>query len=175
MSALLHLKSLIDRINDWVGRAAAWLALLMVLTAFAVVVLRYAFDLGWIAMQESVIYLHAGLFMLGIPFTLQRDGHVRIDLIYRRLSPGGQAWVNLFGCLVLLFPVAGFLLWSSWDYVAESWALKESSGEAGGLPWVYLLKSLIPLMATLLILQGLSLLLDSLLTLVGDKRGQTHD
>ncbi|MBF0256587.1 MAG: TRAP transporter small permease subunit [Gammaproteobacteria bacterium] len=169
MNSLLDaLADRIDGLNRRIGRTIAWLALVMALLAFAVVVLRYAFDLGWIGLQEAVLYLHAALFMLGIPYVLQADGHVRIDLIYRRLGDKGRAWVDLGGSLLLLLPLAGFLLWSSWDYVAESWRLKESSGEAGGLPWVYLLKSLIPLMALLLGLQGLSLAIRSLRRLRGE-------
>jgi TRAP-type mannitol/chloroaromatic compound transport system permease small subunit len=150
------------RIADWVdetirriGEAAAWLSLFMVLATFAVVVLRYALDAGSIALQESVIYMHAMLFMLGIAYTFGRDGHVRVDIFYERLSRRGRAWVDLIGTLVLLIPVSVFILWLGWDYVAESWRVKETSREAGGLPYVYLLKSLILIMPTLLLLQGL--------------------
>jgi TRAP-type mannitol/chloroaromatic compound transport system permease small subunit len=166
-SRLLRLCHLIDGINALIARTVAWMALLMVLVAFCVVLLRYAFDLGWIGMQESVTYLHAMVFMLGAAFTLRSDGHVRVDVFYRRFGPRGQALVNLLGSILLLLPVAGFILWTSWDYVAESWSLRESSREAGGLPWVYLLKSLIPLMAGLLILQGLAEILRNGLRLLG--------
>ncbi|GAB6042508.1 TRAP transporter small permease subunit [Endothiovibrio diazotrophicus] len=157
----------IDALSEWSGRAVSWLTLGMVLVTFAIVVLRYVFSLGWIAMQESVLYMHALVFLLGAAFTLRREGHVRVDIFYRKLGPGGRAVVDLAGSLLLLLPVCIFLFWVSWEYVATSWALKEGSREAGGLPGVFLLKSAILVMAALLILQGLSQVLRSLLTLAG--------
>ena len=136
------------------------------LVTFSVVVLRYAFQLGWIAMQESILYLHASLFLLGAAYTLKHDAHVRVDIFYRGFSARGKALVDLFGALFLLLPVCSFLLWISWDYMATAWALREGSRETGGLPYVYLLKTLIPLSAALLILQGISQALTSLATLM---------
>ena len=136
------------------------------LVTFAVVLLRYAFQLGWIAMQESILYLHASLFLLGAAYTLKHDAHVRVDIFYRGFSARGKAIVDLSGALFLLLPVCVFLLWISWDYMATAWALREGSRETGGLPYVYLLKTLIPLAALLLILQGISQALASLATLV---------
>lgn len=107
-------------------------------------------------MQESVAFMHAGLFMLGIAYTLGSDGHVRVDILYQRLSRRGRAWVDLLGTLLLLVPVCLLILWLGWDYVLQSWRLKEGSREAGGLGGVYLLKSLILIMPSLLLLQGLS-------------------
>jgi len=154
-------------INEWTGRAVAWLTLLMVITTFTVVVLRYGFDLGSIAMQESIIYLHALNFMLGAAFTLKHDAHVRVDIFYQKMGPRGQAWVDLLGTLLLLLPVCGFIFWSSWDYVAAAWAVRETSGEAGGLPFVYLLKSILLLMPCLLMLQGAVIIMTSVLILQG--------
>ncbi|MDH3354517.1 MAG: TRAP transporter small permease subunit [Chromatiales bacterium] len=156
MFSLEKLADSLDQLNEYVGRAVSWLTLLMVLTTFAVVVLRYLFNIGWISAQESIIYMHALVFMLGASYTLRHDGHVRVDIIYRKLSPRGRAWVDLFGNLLLLFPVCLFIIWVSWDYVANSWGLLEGSREAGGLPGVFLLKSAIPLMALLLLLQGVA-------------------
>jgi TRAP-type mannitol/chloroaromatic compound transport system permease small subunit len=167
MSALLHLKRLIDRINDGIGSAAAWLALLMVLTAFAVVVLRYAFDLGWIAMQESVTYMHAVLFMAGAAYTLRHQAHVRVDIFYRGFSQRTRAWVDLLGGLLLLLPVCLFIFYTSWGYVAESWAILEGSPQTGGIPAVYLLKSMILVLAALLLLQGIASILRTRLLLGG--------
>jgi len=163
----------LDTISAWTGPAIAWLTLAMVLVTFLVVVLRYGFDLGWIAMQESVTYLHATVFMLGAAYTLQHDAHVRVDIFYRRFGPRGRAWVDLLGTVLFLFPLCAFLIWSSWDYVRVAWLLHEGSREAGGLPGVYLLKTLIPLMSLLLILQGLSILAKSLLTLVAAGDAET--
>jgi TRAP-type mannitol/chloroaromatic compound transport system permease small subunit len=164
---MLRLAGWLDLVNGWVGRAIAWLALAMVLVTFLVVVLRYGFDSGSIALQESVTYMHATLFMLGAAYTLQRDGHVRVDIFYRRFSRRGRAWVDLLGTLGLLIPVALFILASSWGYVAESWAVHEGSREAGGLPYVYLLKTLMVVMPLLLLLQGVIWVLRNGLFLAG--------
>lgn len=154
-------------VAEGVGRLTAWLTLAMVLVTFAVVMLRYGFDIGWIALQESVTYMHALVFMLGAAYTLKRNGHVRVDIFYRKFSPRGQALVDLLGTLLLLVPVAGFIFWESWAYVAASWAVLEGSREAGGLPAVFLLKSLIPAFAILLLVQALAGGLRDLATLLG--------
>ncbi len=159
--------SKLDSFSEWTGRLIAWLTLFMVLTTFAIVVLRYAFNTGWIAMQESVLYLHSFVFMLAGAYTLRHNGHVRVDIIYRSLGPRGRAWVDLLGSLLLLLPVCAFIFWSSWDYVLDSWALREGSREAGGLPWVYLLKSTILLMAALLSLQAVAEIIRNILVLRG--------
>lgn len=156
-----------EAISEWTGRLIAWLALLMVLVTFVVVVLRYGFNLGWIAMQESVTYLHAMVFMIGAAYTLKHDGHVRVDIFYREMSPRAKAWVNLLGTLFLLLPVCIFIFYQSWSYVAESWRLHESSPDAGGLPFVYLLKTNIILLCLLMPIQGLALALRSVLVLQG--------
>lgn len=152
------------RLEAWVaniGRAAAWLMLAMVLLSFSVVVLRYGFSLGWIWLQESVTYLHAMVFMLAAGWTLQSDGHVRVDVFYRSASARRQAVVNLAGTLLLLIPFCLFLLAIGWEYVYASWKLKEGSREAGGVPLVYLLKSLILLLPILLLFQAIPLTLRS--------------
>jgi len=168
-SALLSLVEVLEAIGIWTGRIVSWLSLFMVLTTFLVVVLRYAFDLGWIAMQESVTYMHATLFMLGASYTLQRNGHVRVDIFYQKLSRRGRAWVDLLGTLLLLVPVCVFILWAGWGYVSESWAVMEGSREAGGIPAVYLLKTLILAMPVLVLLQGLAWILRNGLFLAGNR------
>ena len=165
----------LELVNEWIGRGVAWLTLLMVVVTFSVVVLRYGFDMGSIAMQESVVYLHALNFMLGAAFTLKHDAHVRVDIFYQKMGPRGRAWVDLPGTLLLLMPMCGFIFWSSWGYVADAWAVRESSGDAGGLPLVYLLKSILLLMPSLLMLQGLVIILKSLLSLEGKTPPQDRD
>jgi TRAP-type mannitol/chloroaromatic compound transport system permease small subunit len=137
-----------------VGRGAAWLTVFMVGLTAAIVLLRYGFSLGWIWLQESVIYLHAAVFMLAAAWALQDDGHVRVDVLYRRRSGRYRALVDLLGSALFLAPFCVFLLISGWDYVLGSWRVMEGSREAGGLPLVYLLKSLILLLPALLLLQG---------------------
>lgn len=162
-------------VSEWSGRAVAILTGLMVIVTFAVVVLRYGFDLGWISMQESIVYLHAMNFMIGAAYTLKHDAHVRVDIFYQKFGLRGRAWVDLLGSLLLLLPMCGFILWSSWDYVSDAWSVKEASGEAGGLPWLYLLKSLLLIMPGLLIIQGMALALESLLTLMGRPEALEHN
>ena len=147
--------SAIERLIDFSGRAVSWLTLLMVLVTFVVVVLRYAFDTGSIALQESITWLHAMVFMIGAAWAMREGAHVRVDIFYTRFSDRGRAWVDLLGSLFLLLPVMVFIGWISWQYICESWGVHEGSREAGGLPGVFLLKSLILVMAALLNLQGL--------------------
>lgn len=157
----------IDSLNEWIGRAVAWATLAMVLTMFSIVVLRYAFNIGSIRLQESVTYFHALVFMFGAAYALKHDAHVRVDVFYHRLSARKRAFVNIGGTLIFLVPVCALLFYTSLDYVADAWRVQESSREPGGLPWVYLLKTLIPVAAVLLFLQGVSLLLRSILLLRG--------
>ena len=163
----------VDAVSEHLGSAVSWLTLLMVVVTFLVVVLRYVFDLGWIAMQESVTYMHAVVFMLGAAFTLKHHGHVRVDILYRRFGRRGRAWVDLFGGLFLLLPMCLFVVWVGWDYVATSWRVTEGSREAGGLPGVYLLKTLILVMPLLLALQALAAILRDVLFLLGRDAADT--
>ncbi len=147
-----------------IGRAISWLVLGIVLTTFVIVVMRYLFDSGWIWLQESVTWMHAAIFMLAAAYTLAREEHVRVDIFYRRFSPRGRALVDTVGALFLLIPVALFIIVESWDYVMISWQIRETSAEAGGLifPFPSMLKSLIPIMSVMLLLQGGILLLRSI-------------
>lgn len=164
---LASLAAGLDRLAEVTGRAIAWLTLAMVIITFLVVVLRYGFAVGSIALQESVSYLHALVFMLGAAYTLKHDGHVRVDIFYQKASPRTRALTNLLGTVFLLFPTCLFLFLSSLDYVASAWSIREGSREAGGLDGVFLLKTVIPLMAVLLLLQGCSIVLRSALLLAG--------
>jgi TRAP-type mannitol/chloroaromatic compound transport system permease small subunit len=157
----------IDRITAAIGRAAAWCCVYVVLAEFAVVVLRYALGLGSIKLQESVLYAHAGLFMLAAAWTLQVDGHVRVDVFYAHWRPRTRALVDLCGALLFLLPFAAVLVWLSMPYVERSWAIFERSPEASGLPFVYLLKTLIPVFALLIGLQGVAQSVRAALVLSG--------
>jgi TRAP-type mannitol/chloroaromatic compound transport system permease small subunit len=156
-----------ERINITIGRVTAWLTLVMVIVTFVIVVLRYAFDFGWIWLQETVGWMHAAVFMLAAAYTLAQDEHVRVDIFYRNCSPRRQALIDAVGTLIFLMPFCVFLIWSSWGYVNVSWAIHEGSREAGGLvyPFTSLLKSMIPLMAVLLFGQALAILAKSIHTL----------
>ena len=162
---LSRIQNTIEQFIDWTGRTIAWLTLIMVLVTFLVVFMRYVFDSGSIAMQESVSFMHALVFLVGAAYTLKHNEHVRVDIFYNKLSPIGKAWIDLLGSLLILMPVLVFITWSSWGYVTDSWRIYESSGETGGLPGIFLLKSSILVMAGLLVLQGLAEILKALLVL----------
>lgn len=146
---------LLRRVIELGGKGVAWLTLLMVLLTFAIVILRYGFNLGWIWLQESLTYLHVAVFTIAAAWTLQLDGHVRVDIFYANMPVRKRALVNLAGTLIFLLPFCIFLLIIAWPYVANSWKLLESSREAGGLPLVFLLKSLILILPALLLGQAI--------------------
>ena len=146
----------IDRLVAVIGRAVIWLSLAVVLVQFAVVVLRYALGVGSIWLSESVIYGHAAMFMLAAAWTLQENGHVRVDVFYSDAPPRTKALVDLLGALLLLLPFMAVIIWFALPYVARSWMVFERSRESSGLPFVYLLKALIPLFALLMALQGIA-------------------
>ncbi|MBK6597135.1 MAG: TRAP transporter small permease subunit [Proteobacteria bacterium] len=148
--------SLIDRCSDWLGRTIAWLTLAMVTVTLIVVILRYVFGIGLIWLQESITWMHAVVFMLGASYALRHEDHVRVDVFYRRASPRQQGWVDALGIVLLLLPLCAYILYTSYPYVAASFAVRESSREANGLAALFLLKAIIPLMAILLGLQAVA-------------------
>lgn len=160
---------MLDRVSTFLGKTAAWLTLFMVLVTFVVVVMRYVFDAGLIWLQESVVWMHAFVFMVGAAYTLQQEEHVRVDIFYRDMSPQRRAWVDSMGVVVFLLPLCGFLAWKAFDFVALSWKLQEASRESGGLPYplIPLLKSILVVMPVTLGLQGVALLARSIRTLRG--------
>lgn len=167
-----HIENIANKIEqfiNWSGRLVSWLVLAMVLVMFCVVVLRYVFDMGWIALQESISYFHSIVFLIGAAYTLQQDAHVRVDIFYSRLNETGKAWVDLLGHVFILMPVMLFIIWVSWPYVMNAWDVQESSREAGGLPGIYLIKSLILIMAALLIVQASALSLRAILQITRSK------
>ena len=168
MTALHNTVSIIDRFTEQTGRLLAWLCLAMAILAGMVVLLRYGFGVGSVAMQELVTYMHASLFMLGTAFALKRGGHVRVDIFYRRLSRRARAWVNCIGALLFLLPFCVFLLGVSLQFVAAAWSVREGSPDPGGIQAVFLLKTLIPLLAVNLMLQGTAETLRNLLFLIED-------
>ena len=165
MKILGNILKTINCFTGWVGRFIAWLCLLLVVLTVSVVLLRYLFGMGSIAVQESVTYVHSMIFMLGLAVALQRGGHVRVDIFYRNFSERRKALVDLLGGVFFLLPFCGLILLSSWDYVLASWAIKETSAESGGIAAVYLLKTLMILMPITLALQGISQILTSLITI----------
>lgn len=146
----------LESANAWFGKACAWLTVFLVLGTSVVVVLRYGFGIGAVALQEAVLYSHALVFMGAAGWVLQRNAHVRVDIFYQNFSPRRQALVEILGGLVFLLPLCVFLGWSSWEYVGNAWATHEGSSESGGLPFVYLQKSIILVLVLSLLLQAVA-------------------
>lgn len=160
----------LNTINRTVGRVVRWLALAMVIVQFVVVVLRYVYGFSSIALNESVLYMHATLFMLGAGYTLLVDEHVRVDIFQSRASDAGKARIDLFGHIFLLIPSILALLYWSWPSVRNAWAIYEGAISVGGIPAVFLLKTLIPAFCILLVIQSLACLLAKLAVLAGNFR-----
>ncbi len=153
---MLKILDAVDALNERLAMVVRWLALVMVLIQFAVVIVRYVFGVNSIAAQESVLYLHAAFFMLGAGYTLLVDKHVRVDVFSSRLNARARAWIDVVGHVVFLMPSMAVLLFWSWTSVVNSWAIFEGPISVGGLKAVYLMKSLIPLFCMLLLLQSLA-------------------
>ncbi|MGD2140157.1 MAG: TRAP transporter small permease subunit [Burkholderiales bacterium] len=178
MERLKGIANAIDATNDWIGRSLAWLTLAMVLVTFAVVLMRYIFGLGSTILQESIVYMHATVFMACAGFALVHNGHVRCDVFYGPASPRIKAIIDIFGTLLFLIPMCVLIGWVAWPYAAASWAVLEGSPEGRmGIPAVFLLKTLIVVFAGLLALQAVSLVLQSALLLAGvtSSRGWVDD
>lgn len=160
----------LSRYLDWfsnkIGSSVAWLAYAMMILISVVVILRYVFNIGAVALQESVVYLHGMVIMLGIAYTLKHQAHVRVDILYSRMRATTKALIDIGGTLLFLLPLSVFIFLVSLDYVSFSWSLAEGSAEPGGLPGIYLLKTLIPILAALLFLQGISELIKNCCLLI---------
>jgi len=157
----------VDVLNERIGRTISWVALAMVLVQFLVVGMRYIFGIGSVFLQESVVYMHGTLFMVGAAYTLLHNGHVRVDILYREATPRRKAWVDLIGVFLFLIPVSILVWLVSAPYVGQSWAILEGSKETSGIQGVFVLKTMILVFATLLPLQGLALAARSVLALMG--------
>ena len=153
---LIKIADQLDRGLDRLGQSISWLNLLMAIIVLVIVILRYWLSIGSVALQESITYLHAALFMLGISYTLQHNGHVRVDIFYRNFSARRRALVNLAGLIMFLIPTCVLIIVGSWDYVNASWATGERSEESSGIAFVYGLKTLMIIMPSLLIVQGIA-------------------
>lgn len=163
--AIANAADLVDRGVCWLGRAVSWLCLVMVLLTGFVVVLRYLFDQGWIWMQELVTWMHAAVFMLAAAYTLSHDEHVRVDIFYRKLSARGRTFVDTAGVILLLLPTCGWILYTGIGYVTASWSMTEASRETGGMPGLFVLKTLIVITPVLLALESIAFVLRAWLAL----------
>ena len=167
MRVLKTLVLMIDTLNEWIGRGVAWLTLACVLTCFAVVVLRYGFNVGYPWMQELYVWQHAAVFMLGAGYTMLHRGHVNVDIFYGKANERRKAWLDIFGVIVFLFPWLAVIAVVSESFILASWAIREGSSTADGMPALYILKSMIWAFCVLLFVQGLALLIRRGLFLAG--------
>ncbi|SOZ35792.1 TRAP transporter small permease subunit [Cupriavidus neocaledonicus] len=167
MSSLMRISRLIDAVNAFIGQWAKWLVLLAVLVCAGNAIIRYTFSISSNAWLELQWYMFAGVFLLGAPYTLRRDEHVRIDVIAGRFSERTQVWIDVFGILFFLLPISAIILWLAIPYFWLSYAGHEMSGNAGGLiRWPA--KFLIVAGFALMILQGLSELIKRFAYLKGE-------
>lgn len=153
----------LDCFSDILGKISTALMILLLLNVFYDVIARYFFKSSSIGMQELEWHLFASMFLIGIAYTLKTEGHVRVDILYEKFSPTKQAWVNIIGCIFFLLPFAGLIIWYGYDFALEAYNLGETSGDPGGLPYRWIIKSMIPLSALALAISGLGFLLKNVI------------
>jgi TRAP-type mannitol/chloroaromatic compound transport system permease small subunit len=159
---LLKLEQLINSFSDLLGKIAGLLLILLLFNVFYDVVMRYVFNDVSIGMQELEWHLYATIFLLGVSYALRHDGHVRVDLIYERIGTKRQGWVDLIGTLIFLLPFTILVFYYGLGFVAESWDMSEQSGDPGGLPYRWAIKSMIPIAFVSMAISGIGLILNSI-------------
>jgi len=174
MRALQKLSALIDALNQWVGRGVAWVTLGLVLVVFVDVVMRYLFKTSFVFTQELEWHLFGFIFLMGAGYTLLHDGHVRVDIIYQRVGFKSRAWINLGGVLLFLIPGCLMVITTSWGFMQNSFAILEGSPDPGGIPFRFVLKGCLPVGFSLLLLQGISLGIHSLLQILGIEQAKEN-
>ena len=159
----------LEWLNERLGRAMAWLVLLMILDVFAAFILRYVFSADFDWLRDSYTWMHGLVFMIGAGYTLLHDGYLRVDILYRSRSTRFKAAADLLGGLLFLIPFTVAVAWVSWSYVAAAWARFDGVGEIGSLPGAFLFKTVILAFCVLVGLQGIAIVGRSILTLRGHK------
>jgi TRAP-type mannitol/chloroaromatic compound transport system permease small subunit len=175
MNVLKTVSRWIDILNEWVGRGVAWVTLALVVVIFVDVVMRYLFNTSFVFTQELEWHLFGFIFLIGAGYTLLHDGHVRVDIIYQRLGLKGQAWINLLGVIFFLIPGCLMVMITSWKFVANSFMIMEGSPDPGGIPFRFIIKGCIPAGFFLLLIQGLSLGMHSLMRILGIETAKEKD
>ncbi|HSG60680.1 MAG TPA: TRAP transporter small permease subunit [Pseudomonadales bacterium] len=170
---LLKLENAIHFISDWLGKLSAWLLIALLLNVFYDVIMRYLFNDVSIGMQEMEWHLYSAMFLFGISYCIRSDGNVRVDVFYERWQPTTRAWVNIFGCLVLLLPFTLLVVKFGWTFTVESYQLGEQSGDPGGLPYRWIIKGAIPLSFSFMCLSGVGMLLHNINILRGEHRDES--
>ena len=167
MNVLKTVSRWIDILNEWIGRGVAWVTLALVVVIFVDVVMRYLFNTSFVFTQELEWHLFAFIFLIGAGYTLLHDGHVRVDIIYQRLGWKGRAWINLLGVIFFLIPGCFMVMMTSWKFVVNSFMIMEGSPDPGGIPFRFIVKGCIPAGFLLLLIQGISLGMHSLMQILG--------
>lgn len=167
MSILALVIRAISGLNALVGHLFSWLSLGIVLVCFTVVVQRYLFADSYVWMQDLYIWLNGAMFTAVAGFALMRGDHVRVDIFYRPAKRQTKAIVDLFGSLFFLLPFCVVVYLYSMPFVLRAWSYSEGSANVGGMPGLYILKSFIIAFVALLALQGLAMILRSILVLTG--------
>ncbi len=175
MHALKKIIAGIDTINDKVGRVVSWATLFLVSITFVDVVMRYTFNKSYVFTQELEWHVFAFIFLMGAGYTLKVDGHVRVEVFYGRLGPKGKAWINLIGVLFFLIPSSLLFIKTGLPFVAKSYQVMEGSPDPGGIPFRFILKACIPAGYALILLQGISLGINSLMDVMGIAKDQGKD
>lgn len=171
MNFLKKISQIIDAVNEKIGLGVSWLTTLMVLTVVYDVIMRYGFKKGNIAVQEMEWHLFAIIFLVGAAYALKKDAHVRVDIIYTKLSTKQKAWIDLIGTFIFLLPFSIIVIQATQGFIQSSWMVRETSPDPGGLPARYLLKAMIPTCFVLLIFQGISQAIKNLLVITGREKG----
>ncbi|HEX9654139.1 MAG TPA: TRAP transporter small permease subunit [bacterium] len=169
MRAFTRLADFIDSLNEKIGTVVSWLTTLLVLVVGYDVFTRYLLKRSSIAVQELEWHLFAVIFLLGAAYTLKHDRHVRVDVLYQKFSPQTRGWINFVCSLFFLIPFALLVIWASYEFVASSFRIGETSPDPGGLPARFVLKACLPLGFFLVFLQGLSLAIHSLCAALGHR------
>ncbi len=167
MEFLERLAALIDNINGGVGRIVSWVSLFLVAVVVIDVVMRYLFNNSFVFVQELEWHLFAFMFLMGAGYTLRHDQHVRVDLFYQQFGPKTRAWVNLLGTVIFLLPGCYIIIKVSVPWVVTAYEIGEISPDPGGIPARWLIKACVPAGFVLLTLQGLSLGVNSVKTIMG--------
>lgn len=157
---------IIGKVIDALGNFCSLLMVLMILNVFYDVVMRYFFNDVSIAMQELEWHLFAAMFMFGIAYTLKEDAHVRVDIFYDAMSARKKAIINIFGALIFALPITILIGYNSIDYTMEAYTMGEGSGDPGGLPHRWIVRSVIPLSSLFLLLAILHVVLSQIQVLI---------
>ena len=146
----------IERVISIIGRLSSWCMAILLIAIVTQVTLRYAYGITNTALEDSLWYLFAMSLVLGLSYTMTEDGHVRVDFVYQKYSDKMKRIVDLVGIVLFLIPLYAFLLWHGWDFTVKAFLRGESSPNPGGMPWLWLVKGLLPLSCLLLLIESVA-------------------